>query len=124
MTKVFIPSTVKVIGEKAFYSCNKLKVVNIPDSVKEIGKNAFRSIYNNITFQIENIDKWCNIDIGNELTEKDFYLEEDVELNADFLNKFKNCKFHCKKNSKYFKWESQETEYKVLFVYVCMDIYE
>lgn len=39
--EVTIPSTVKVIGEKAFYECKKLTSVTIPNSVETINENAF-----------------------------------------------------------------------------------
>ena len=39
---VTIPSTVNVIGERAFFGCTGLTSVTIPNSVTSIGSNAFR----------------------------------------------------------------------------------
>ena len=39
--RVFIPDTVTVIADSAFYGCNKLTEVDIPDSVTHIGRSAF-----------------------------------------------------------------------------------
>ena len=39
--KVIIPDGVKVIGEKAFYECNKLTSVVLPNSVNKIKEKAF-----------------------------------------------------------------------------------
>lgn len=41
ITKITLPKTVEVIGDGAFYDCEKLFSVNIPDRVKRIGTNAF-----------------------------------------------------------------------------------
>lgn len=38
---VEIPSTVTLIGSRAFYGCSDLTGIDIPDSVTEIGKSAF-----------------------------------------------------------------------------------
>ena len=42
-TSVVIPSTVKSIGDSAFYGCTGLKNITIPDSVTSIGNGAFSS---------------------------------------------------------------------------------
>lgn len=44
--KVFIPSNVKIIGEKAFFECYGLSAVQIPEGVTEIGYRAFRCCKN------------------------------------------------------------------------------
>lgn len=41
MTKLIIPSTVKSIGNKAFYKCEALKNVTIGSGVEKIGSSAF-----------------------------------------------------------------------------------
>lgn len=47
---VNIPSTTKKIGERAFYYCN-LSSITIPASVEAIGEKAFSANYNNRTIQ-------------------------------------------------------------------------
>lgn len=39
--QVVIPDGVTIIGDHAFFRCNRLTAVDIPDSVREIGVNAF-----------------------------------------------------------------------------------
>lgn len=39
--KVIIPSSVKTIGESAFYGCSSLKEITISSSVKTIGRSVF-----------------------------------------------------------------------------------
>lgn len=41
ITNVSMPDTLKVIGEKAFMNCTKLREVAIPDAVEHIQKSAF-----------------------------------------------------------------------------------
>lgn len=41
ITAVNIEADLKEIGEKAFYSCEKLKKINLPSSLRYIGTNAF-----------------------------------------------------------------------------------
>ena len=38
---VDLPSTLRTIGESAFYRCSKLEEIIIPENVREIGKGAF-----------------------------------------------------------------------------------
>ena len=40
------PSTLKTIGDNAFYDCYNLKSLTLPDGVTSIGDNAFYSCYN------------------------------------------------------------------------------
>ena len=42
---VILPDTIKVIGEKAFFSCNQIATLNIPSSVQIIGDGAFSNTY-------------------------------------------------------------------------------
>ena len=42
ITTVFIPNSVKVIGDYAFSNCNMLTNVNIGNSVEDIGESSFR----------------------------------------------------------------------------------
>ncbi len=41
LTTVNLPSTLKEIGDGAFYGCNKLKTINFPEGLKKIGRLAF-----------------------------------------------------------------------------------
>ncbi len=41
LTEIFIPNTVKQIGESAFWGCKSLKKVIVPESVEYIGRHAF-----------------------------------------------------------------------------------
>ena len=43
LKKVVLPSTVKTIGESAFYGCQSLEEINLPDGLLTIGKAAFQS---------------------------------------------------------------------------------
>lgn len=43
ITEIVIPSTVKRIGDMAFYFCTNLTKVNIPDGIKYIGYSAFQN---------------------------------------------------------------------------------
>ena len=63
LTKITLPEGLKLIGDKAFSSLNKLESVNIPSSVDTIGYNAFAStgISKNSTNWSDNglyIDGW------------------------------------------------------------------
>ena len=63
LTKITLPEGLKLIGDKAFSSLDKLESVNIPSSVDTIGYNAFAStrIFNNSTNWSDNglyIDGW------------------------------------------------------------------
>lgn len=49
---IVIPNSVIVIGEEAFYNCNKLTSVFIPNSVTTIGERAFRN-YKNLTINYQ-----------------------------------------------------------------------
>lgn len=44
-TSVILPSTLKYIGEQAFYMCQSLKSIIIPDKVEKISKYAFNGCY-------------------------------------------------------------------------------
>ena len=50
-TSITLPSTLKTIGDYAFYYCGSLTGITIPNSVTSIGKNAFEycsSLTNNL----------------------------------------------------------------------------
>ena len=43
--KIILPSTLKEIGDRAFYYCTSLTEIEIPDGVTSIGKQAFYSCF-------------------------------------------------------------------------------
>lgn len=44
ITKIILPSTVKTIGDYAFFNCENLKAIKIPSSVTSIGYYAFSTV--------------------------------------------------------------------------------
>lgn len=55
VTEFTVPPFVKIIGESAFYRCNKLAKVQIPDNVKEIHKYAFGECENLASVQFSEV---------------------------------------------------------------------
>lgn len=43
ITRIILPKTIEMIGNKAFAGCTKLKDINIPEGVRKIGEYAFYS---------------------------------------------------------------------------------
>ena len=93
VTSVTIPSSVKYIGDFAFYDCDKLTKVTMTDSVIEIGVGAFRScdLLDNVVLpasltSISNQLFWecsslANITFGNAIT----VIGEGAFYNCDAL---------------------------------------
>lgn len=67
-TKVEIPTTVSIIGERAFQDCSALEEITIPDCVKEISDGAFWGCSNlksviipeGVTFIAKNLFFFCS----------------------------------------------------------------
>lgn len=101
---IIIPDSVKIIGDKAFESCEKLKSINIPNSVTTIGDRAFYDCTNLANVTIGNSVKtigdsafsWCqmlkNITIPNSVTTignnafKDSYRLESIAIPDSVTN--------------------------------------
>lgn len=52
IVSVQLPSTIKIIGENAFFNCKELREINIPDGVKTISQYAFRGCENLISINL------------------------------------------------------------------------
>lgn len=55
VTEFTVPPFVKIIGEAAFYRCNKLVKIQIPDNVQEIHKHAFQECENLASVQFSEV---------------------------------------------------------------------
>lgn len=67
---VTLPSTVKEIGDYAFYSCNYLESVNIPEGVEKIGEKAF--------YECTAIQEWNLPDTVMEIGTSAFHLNSGI----------------------------------------------
>lgn len=44
LVRVYLPDTIKTIGQNAFYNCYRLENIDIPEGVTSIGMNAYNSV--------------------------------------------------------------------------------
>lgn len=77
---LFIPNSVKIIGEEAFLNCSNLNSVHIPSSVAEIKDNAFLECSNTIVYTNTPFVKCGEYAFGldNEVT-----IQADIEIKND-----------------------------------------
>lgn len=61
---VTIPTGVVRIDKNAFANCKNIVNITIPESVSSIGTNAFYHCYNIEKVNIKDLEKWCNIKLG------------------------------------------------------------
>ena len=101
LTSVSMPSTLKYIGEAAFYDCSSLTSVTIGNSVKSIGSYAFFQCSNLSQCNIESLDAWCLIDFedryANPLSanyEVGLYLNGNLLENITIPNTITEIKSH------------------------------
>ena len=67
LTRLVIPTSIKIIGKEAFMGCSNLKSISIPNSVTYIGEGAFKycdklesiEFPNSITILEELLFDWC-----------------------------------------------------------------
>ncbi|MGM9841359.1 MAG: leucine-rich repeat domain-containing protein [Candidatus Limisoma sp.] len=68
-----IPNSVTKIGDYAFDNCQGLTSIIIPDSVTEIGKGAFDTCSGLKKVEISDLEAWCNISFGNNISNPLYY---------------------------------------------------
>ena len=74
LTSIDIPNGVTNIGKYAFDGCTGLTSVNIPPSVTQINFQAFNGCSNLTSVNITDLEAWCNIVFGYEIsTTGDYY---------------------------------------------------
>ena len=66
--RLVLPSTLKYIGDRAFYNCAGLTSVTLPDSVEVIGKEAF-AICQSLTTVVFNVGSSALTEIGEQAFE-------------------------------------------------------
>ncbi len=105
MSNINIPNSVKRIGDKAFSYCENLKEINIGSGIEYIGGYAFQGCDNIQKVNISDVNKWCNIDFENQLSNpislaKEFYVNGNLLTSLEINNgvniikpyTFNNCK--------------------------------
>ena len=80
LTSVTIGNSVTSIGNSAFRDCSGLTSVTIPNSVTSIARWAFHNCKNIQTVYVEDINKFKQIDFGNEYANPTYYGAKLIEL--------------------------------------------
>ena len=99
MVEVVLPPTIKSIGAKAFYGCDKLKVLNIPDNTEIIEEDAFSRVYLNKLTVGKGLKKVEHLAFGASLQSDsvivcDLYSFFQIDYNnVNFFNGGKNLLF-------------------------------
>ncbi len=87
LTSINIPNSVTRIGESAFDDCSSLSSINIPDSVTSIGEYAFSGCSSlTKTNYTGTIDKWTEIDFGDESSNPTYY-SRNLYINNQLVTK-------------------------------------
>ena len=82
-----VPSGVEYIGYRTFYNCNNLKSVTIPATVKAIGEDAFgvyRGYLQLNRVDIEDLQAWLNIGFAN-YNSNPLYKGQNLYLNGELV---------------------------------------
>ena len=74
LPSVTIGNSVTVIENVAFYGCSGLKSITIPPSVTRIGNYVFEGCYNLKTVNILDLETWCNLQSGSNISRHHLYL--------------------------------------------------
>ena len=105
LTEICIPNSLENIISYTFSGCINLTKISIPQSITKIYAEAFYNCYNLSSFNIDNIESWCNIYFLNYTSNPLFYAEnlyvndvlvtdliipESVTSISDYA--FQNCK--------------------------------
>lgn len=65
LTAVNYGNGIKTIGAKAFRNCQQMKNIRIGKSVTEIGENAFYGCYRIERFEVDDVESWCSVSLGD-----------------------------------------------------------
>ncbi len=80
LTSVTIPDSVTIIDNEAFCDCTGLTSITIPNSMLWIGKYAFENCKELKTVYIKDIEKFKEIEFGNEYSDPTYYGAKLIEL--------------------------------------------
>ena len=65
LTAVNYGNGIKTIGAQAFRNCQQMKSIRIGKSVTEIGEGTFDGCYCIERFEVDNVDSWCSVSLGD-----------------------------------------------------------